>query len=264
MNTRHERASATSAGHDAGRADLAAWQAAQPSNFYTADAFLARTLERLAGDGLDARMRAALDTFGATCAGPLDHAAAVNNRPWNLPRLERFDAIGRRDESIENHPSYHDAGRHIYESGIIAELGAPGGFLRGQALMYLSSHCGEAGHNCPVACTAGIVKSLQALGTPALRERFLPRLLSRSYDERLDGAQFLTEVQGGSDVGANATRAVHLDGDRWAIHGEKWFCSNANADLILMTARFDDARDGTSGLGLFLVPRFLDDGPTTS
>jgi hypothetical protein len=44
--------------------------------------------------------------------------------------------------------------------------------------------------------------------------------------------------------------------------GEKWFCSNINADQFLMTARPVGAAEGTRGLGLFLVPRLLDDGQT--
>ena len=46
----------------------------------------------------------------------------------------------------------------------------------------------------------------------------------------------------------------------YLISGEKWFCSNANAELILMTARYDSNSEGTKGLGLFLVPRNLPDG----
>ena len=77
------------------------------------------------------------------------------------------------------------------------------------------------------------------------------------------GAQFLTEVQGGSDVGANAVTATPQDDGTWGITGEKWFCSNVNADQFLMTARATD-KDGTRGLGLFLVPRKLDDGTTNT
>jgi alkylation response protein AidB-like acyl-CoA dehydrogenase len=90
-------------------------------------------------------------------------------------------------------------------------------------------------------------------------------VLSDRYAERLDGAQFLTELQGGSDVGANAVRATpdgeDLGTTRWRIGGEKWFCSNADADLFLMTARIDGGAPGTAGLGLFLVPRMLDGRP---
>ncbi|MEE2742529.1 MAG: acyl-CoA dehydrogenase family protein, partial [Bdellovibrionota bacterium] len=47
---------------------------------------------------------------------------------------------------------------------------------------------------------------------------------------------------------------------QWKIKGEKWFCSNANAELILMTARFDHNKSGTKGLGLFLLPSHLPNG----
>src|SRR5690606_16204596 len=50
------------------------------------------------------------------------------------------------------------------------------------------------------------------------------------------------------------------DDGTWRIFGEKWFCSNIDADVFLMTARPEGAGAGTSGLGLFLVPRHLDDG----
>ena len=44
---------------------------------------------------------------------------------------------------------------------------------------------------------------------------------------------FLTERQGGSDVGANTTRAVH-DGNEWRLHGEKHFCSNVDAEVFIV------------------------------
>ncbi|HKC88154.1 MAG TPA: acyl-CoA dehydrogenase family protein, partial [Blastocatellia bacterium] len=43
-------------------------------------------------------------------------------------------------------------------------------------------------------------------------------------------------------------------------NGEKWFCSNVTADLALITARPENSVEGTKGLGLFLLPRRLDDG----
>lgn len=243
-----------------GRDDLAAWKAAQPRNFYTDDPLLQSVVRRLLPEEERADMDERLVAFGAACAGPLDEAIEINNRPHNLPRLERYDGIGRRIESVEHHPSYHDAGAIIYGSGMMGDYASPGGFLRSLSLFMLSSECGEGGHNCPVACTAGVVQTVAELGDDALKARYLDRLYSADYAVRLDGAQFLTEVQGGSDVGANATRASKAEDGTWRIHGEKWFCSNADADLILMTARHDGDGLGTSGLGLFLVPRLLEDG----
>lgn len=247
------------------RADLAHWQARQPSNFYESNRQLVRILSTRLDESRFAPLDAQLQTFGAVVAQDLDKQAEVNNRNHNLPRLDRWSPMGERTELVENHPSYDACGRAIYQDGrVIASYADTPANLSAQARFFLSSHAGEAGHNCPVACTAGVVKVLQGPASEEMRQRWLPGLLTADYATRLDGAQFLTEVQGGSDVGANAVQAFpdgeELGTSRWRIHGEKWFCSNAAADIFLMTARVSGGPDGTSGLGLFLVPRVLEDG----
>ena len=59
---------------------------------------------------------------------------------------------------------------------------------------------------------------------------------------------FLTERQGGSDVGANTTRAVQ-DGDEWRLFGDKHFCSNVDADVFIVLARPDGAPRGQPRAG---------------
>ncbi|MEB3196777.1 MAG: acyl-CoA dehydrogenase family protein [Candidatus Sericytochromatia bacterium] len=251
--------------HEQARQDLHIWQNGQPANFYQTNPQLQR-LSRcwLPADAL-ARHDADLRHFGALAATTLDQAAIVNNRDGNLPRLDRWSPIGERTEGIEHHPAYEACGRAIYQEGrLIAVYAERPANVLAQALFYLSSHVGEAGHNCPVACTAGLVSVLQGPASPELRARYLPPLLNDAWGERFDGAQFLTEIQGGSDVGANAVVA-RPDGEAfgttcWRVWGEKWFCSNAGADLILMTARIEEAPEGTAGLALLLVPRRLEDG----
>ncbi len=74
------------------------------------------------------------------------------------------------------------------------------------------------------------------------------------------GATWMTEVQGGSDLGANTLRAVR-DGVHWRLYGEKYFTSGAGlADVAVVTARPEGARDGPKGLSLFLVPRVGESG----
>lgn len=247
--------------HDKGRADLLVFAQEQPANFWRADPHLRRIIKHLAGTAKAEAWESDLDRFGAEAAGPLDAAVRENNLLHNLPRLERWGPYGERIEAVEHHPSYHQAGRIIYGSGVMSVLGNPGNNLRSLTLFFLSSMNGEAGHNCPLACTAGVIKTLLQLGSDELKARYLPRLLSRDYDKLAHGAQFLTEIQGGSDVGANAVRALPgVQPGTWRIFGEKWFCSNATADLILMTARPEGATGDTADLGLFLVPRRLPDG----
>lgn len=247
---------------DIGRARLQDWEYAQPDNFFETDPHLQQLLAY--HWGIDAYNRHAprLAEFGHRTATVIDRAARRSNLNQNLPRLERYSTLGYRTEDVEFHPDYHLAGEHIYGSGVMSVLGEPGNNLLSAALFYLSSYNGEAGHNCPLACTAGAIKALQALGTPELQQRFLLPLLDSDYATRYHAAQFLTEVQGGSDVGANATIATLINPElgTWLLNGEKWFCSNITADLSLVTARILGQGEGTGGLGLFLVPRYLDDG----
>ena len=240
-----------------GRADLAAWVAAQPDNLYTDDAEFCALV---AHHSLHDRAGAFTQT-GRAVAGPLDAAVRTNNLHHNLPRYAGWDSIGRHTAAVDHHPTWQDAGRIIYGTGVMAAYGeatVPHRYILG--LFYLTAQAGEAGHNCPLACAAGAIRSLQALGTPAQKARFLDRLLDPDFDTNFTASQFLTEVQGGSDVGANAVTAEQTEDGAWRIRGEKWFCSNADADVFLMTARVADQGDGTRGLGLFVVGRTLEDG----
>ncbi|RDI95233.1 acyl-CoA dehydrogenase [Meiothermus sp. QL-1] len=72
---------------------------------------------------------------------------------------------------------------------------------------------------------------------------------------RAFGATWMTEVQGGSDLGANRVRAVP-DGAVWRLYGDKYFSSGAGlTDYALVSARPQGAPPGPKGVALFLVPR---------
>jgi alkylation response protein AidB-like acyl-CoA dehydrogenase len=262
--TQTERPESAASAITSGRDALADWQAAQPDNFFTADLHLQHTLEYHWGAARFASPSHAprLAEFGGQAATVIDRLVRSSNLDPNLPRLDRYNDIGARTEDVTFHPDYHEAGRHIYGSGAMSVYEQPGNNLLSLALFYLSAQNGEAGHNCPLACTGGLIKVLQNVGSPELKAKYLPRLLDADYDTHFHGAQFLTEVQGGSDVGANDTVATPLDpaAGTWVLNGEKWFCSNVTADLALVTARVPGQGEGTKGLGLFLVPRRLDDG----
>ena len=241
------------------RDQLAAWQASKPRDFFSADRNLQRVLRRYLGAryaAFEPRLRA----FGGACATTIDEAARVEDRIGNHPRLERWTGIGERVEEIEFHPHHERIGRLVWDAGLMALQAEPGNMVAQMGLVYLLAQNGEGGHMCSLACTSGLVRALQQLGDAPLKQRFLPPLLRADYETMQHGAQFLTEVQGGSDVGANAVIAVDAGDGTWRISGEKWFCSNINADQFLMTARPQGAGEGTRGLGLFLVPRRLEDG----
>ena len=247
-------------GHRNGRSALEAWDEAKPNNAYEADPHFQRLVDIYRDPDKHADLEDALRAFGEEVAGPVDALVRENDKRKNHPQLNRYTDYGERIEQIDHHPTYHDAGRYIYGSGMMSAYAEHPNSFGVLTRFYLSSYNGEAGHNCPAACTAGVIRVLQELADDELREKYLPGFLDADYDEHLEGAQFLTEIQGGSDVGKNDSRAVPQDDGTYRIWGEKWFCSNIDADVFLMTARFSEDYEGTSGLGLFFVPRTLDDG----
>jgi alkylation response protein AidB-like acyl-CoA dehydrogenase len=88
-----------------------------------------------------------------------------------------------------------------------------------------------------------------------LQARFLPQLL-RKDDSVWQGATWMTEIGGGSDLGAGVQTIARPAGDGWLLTGDKYFASNAAAELAVVAARPEGALPGVRGLALFLVPRY--------
>src|SRR5437868_14378762 len=105
----------------------------------------------------------------------------------------------------------------------------------------------ESGVFCPVSMTNALARVLERYASEPLKQRFLPGLTALTMAELKQGAMFLTEKQGGSDVGLTATMAKRrtlteriADNElqpEWELWGDKCFCSNVSADLILILAR---------------------------
>jgi len=96
-------------------------------------------------------------------------------------------------------------------------------------------------------------------GTPAQKERWLPRIAS---GEILPTAVF-TEPNTGSDLGSLRTRAVR-DGDKYRVFGAKtWITHGARSDLMTLLVRTDPGTDGYGGLSMLLAekPRGTEDDP---
>lgn len=69
------------------------------------------------------------------------------------------------------------------------------------------------------------------------------------------GATWMTEIQGGSDLGRNETVATQ-QGNTWFLDGDKYFTSNVGlTDLAVVSARPAGAMDGPKGIAVYLVPR---------
>src|SRR3978361_169133 len=234
-------------------------------NFYRADPALTERLPIHLSDALFKHIEPHLDRLGGLAGGILDECARLADR--HTPVLHQRDRFGRDSQYIEYHPAYRELEKAAFgEFGIHAMsirkgiMGWPDKYpvVAKHAFTFLFNQT-EFGMGCPINVTDGCAKLLNNFGSDALKARYLDGLTQTDMSKLTQGGQFMTEKEGGSDVGTLTTTAVQ-EGDHWRLHGEKWFCSNADAQVVMLLARPEGAGPGTRGVGLFLMPRRLEDG----
>jgi len=111
---------------------------------------------------------------------------------------------------------------------------------------------------CPLL-TQGAIRAIEAHGSDELKSFYLPKLVSGQWAATMN----LTEPQAGSDLSVVQARAVP-EGDHYRISGQKIFITWGDHDLAenivhLVLARVPDAPEGTRGISLFLVPKYIPD-----
>ena len=234
-------------------------------NFFDEDPNLLHALRCYANEQDVERALPHLREVGRCAGSELDELAAIADR--NPPVLRSFDGEGRRIDEIEYHPAFVELQKLGFEKFGFAAMSHREGVLGWPrrvphvvkfALSYLFVQA-EFGLFCPISMTDSAARVIAQFGPDELRELYLPGLTSTDFETLMQSAQLLTERTGGSDVGANECVARFEDGE-WRLMGEKWFCSNAGAEVHLTLARPEGAPSGTRGLGMFLVPKTLPDG----
>src|SRR5512145_3472909 len=109
---------------------------------------------------------------------------------------------------------------------------------------------------CPLL-TQGAIEALLLRGSDSVKQTYLPNMVEGKWT----GTMNLTEPQAGSDLSLVKTRAERA-GDHYLISGQKIFITYGEHDLAenivhLVLARTPDAPEGTKGISLFLVPKFM-------
>jgi len=235
-----------------------------PENTYLADpalrAALAQRLDRTALAWAEPQL---LETGRAAAREIPEWGEACERQPAYLRTIEPWG--DRVDEVV-----YPDAWRLLaaraaeygcvglpYEEASLRVAGA-GTRVVQAAVAYLFQPQ-AATYFCPLAMSDAAVRVLLDFGSETLRRETVPHLVSRDPRQAWTAGQWMTEQQGGSDVGANEVGAGR-EGGVWRLYGRKFFCSNVGGELVLALARPTGAGPGTRGLGLFLIPRLLPDG----
>ena len=192
------------------------------------------------------------------------------------PQLHTHDRFGRRIDEVEFHPSYHVLMRAAVGAGLHgtpwAKLPPPPGEGRGGGSPHVKRAAGfmlftelEPSILCPISMSYAVAPALR--GNAAIYGDWAPKLQSLWYDPELKSfknkpgltmGMGMTEKQGGSDLRANTTHAVHAGrdgwGERYEITGHKWFFSAPMCDAHLVLAQ------APAGLSCFFLPRVLPNG----
>lgn len=187
---------------------------------------------------------------GAAISAAVDRAGT----PW----LRMHDRFGARIDEILFPPGYRRLLLHGYRAGIIWRAFAEQSLLPHYLLGYVTSFF-DPGLYCPYTVSMSTAAPLSKYADAGLRQRFLDPMLRRD-DGVWQGATWMTEIGGGSDLGAHVQTAARRDGEGWRLSGDKYFASNAGAEVAVVAARPEGAPAGVKGLALFVVGRQTLDG----
>ena len=193
-------------------------------------------------------------SWWSTTALPISSAIDRAGTPW----VRMFDSSGKRIDEILYPPEYRAMLLRGYRAGVVWRAFEEKSLLPTYLLMYAISFY-DPGICCPYTVSLGTAVPLSKYGSADAQSRFLPHLLKRD-DSVWQGATWMTEIEGGSDLGSGVKTVARPSGDRWLLTGDKYFASNANAELAVVAARPEGAPSGVRGLALFLVPRYRADG----
>ncbi len=218
-------------------------------NHYDCDPDLQEVLRYFWPQGL-AQAGERLHSYGALAGREIYEIADYTDK-IAPPQLVTWGIDGQRVDRVWLNPAQRALLERLMQGGINRPHYEGGSWHEHFALGYLVS---DPGLYCTLTVTNQTAYVIYKYAPEA--KDWLPGLTGQPGAELKYGATWLTEVQGGSDLGVNETLAVQDEQQQWRLSGEKYFASNAGlADLAVITARPEGAPGGAKGLALYLVSR---------
>ncbi|MGE5379509.1 MAG: acyl-CoA dehydrogenase family protein [Methylocystaceae bacterium] len=217
-------------------------------DFYDDDPFVQKAVKHFCGDEwleVDAAARA----ISPKVSFRWNKLAQSAARPEESPYILHYDGHHNRIDRIVRPQDTLIMEKEIFAEGCFSSQTSPWIKFIKMLLIYQN---GEASISCPMTCTEGAIAIIEKYAdTPELRA-ILDHLKEGINGDFAIGAQYLSEIQGGSDVPANVLEAVETDGI-WRLYGNKFFCSATHADYAMVTAK----PQGSEEVALFVIPSWL-------
>ena len=212
--------------------------------------FLLQVLKNINESGFEELMKS-LSTFSKKLSFDWRKATSEYARPENHPKIRHFDAYNHRIDRIIRPKEAEQVTKEIFNEAVFSENNLP---FEGIIKRYLLHGNGEAAISCPLVCSDGLIALIEAFYDEVPEE---VRQIHRHVKEGVDGdfgigAQYMTEMQGGSNIPANVLKAVP-DDNAFKLYGHKFFCSAVHSDYSVVTARIEH----TDNIAAFIVPSWL-------
>lgn len=234
-------------------------------NFYNDDEFFQALVKHYTGEEfakIDQELRALSQLVSYRWRDLANEATRLENR-IKCTLVQHYDAHNHRIDRIKRCAETETLEKEIFALGLFAPaLNTPWSRFCKLFLLY---ELGEMGVMCPITCTHGMVSLLSQYEdslAPAA-QNILTNLRDGINGSYAIGAQFITEIQGGSDVPANLVEAVFEpeagpDGvsNCWRLYGTKFFCSAIQCDYAVVSAKPKGAPSSTK-IAAFAVPSWL-------
>jgi len=234
-------------------------------NFYRDDEFFQALVKKYVPfndlEKTDSELQQLSDIVSFRFKALADESTRLENRV-KCTLIQHYDAYNHRIDKIKRCAETETLEREIFDLGLFdPKRNTPWSrFVK----MFLLYQIGESGVMCPIACTHGAVELLQKyeseLGTEAYK--ILTSLRDGIGGYKL-GSQFVSEIQGGSDVPANLVEAVFEEQEGsdgvsncWRLYGQKYFCSAMQSDYAVVTAKPKNVPSSTR-VAAFVVPAWL-------
>ena len=217
-------------------------------DYYADDPFLQKVLRHFSGDAWEEADREARKTSKKASFRWRDMAASIAV-PEKRPFMMHYDGHHNRIDRIVRPRETEIMEREVFGEKLFSDEYSRWVKLIRMMIIYQN---GEACIACPVTCTEGLVELLEKYAdTPETRHILLHCKEGIDGDFAI-GAQYLSEIHGGSDVPSNVLEAVK-EGDTWKLYGTKFFCSATHADYVVITAK----PSGSDKVALFVMPSWL-------
>lgn len=217
-------------------------------DYYLDDPFFQKVARHYTGDDWEAVDRAAREISPKVSYRWRDMANTIAT-PEKRPYMTHYDGHGNRIDRIVRPKETEIMEREIFSEALFSDATPKWVKLMKMFLIYQN---GEACVACPLTCTEGMISILEAFADTPETKRILTHCREGIDGNFAIGAQYLSEIQGGSDVPSNVLEAVQ-DGAAWRLYGKKFFCSATHADYAMVTAK----PAGSEKVALFVMPSWL-------